>query len=223
MVSSWLDHRNSIYMGLTFKTVQKLFPNASAWAVMSVSWYSHISPLLWKLHWLSVDFLCNSKLFGFLRGCLCPYVSAYLVRWVGVGTYKPYQLSRVILWDLGINPCLWWLLFCEITLIPSCWLSANLDILLGLGLGSRLSPFCLLCFVFCICSLVVWLLVSCFLNVFFYFFIGQILVYLCGFKINIINKINKLKPSWAHFWARNLYDLGRTFAMFCFHCVKKEG
>lgn len=144
-------------------------------------------------------FWCNSKLSGFSRDYLSPYGSAYLIRWVGVGTSMPYQLSIAIFWDLRNKSCLSMmtpvlrnnmplevhtdsilLTFCKLLHIQKpLEISAYLYIVSVFGLQWWLNPFCLLYFVFCIWSLVFLglVLVSCLLfwHCFIYFLLVQFL------------------------------------------------
>uniref|UniRef100_A0A8C6X1D0 Reverse transcriptase domain-containing protein n=1 Tax=Naja naja TaxID=35670 RepID=A0A8C6X1D0_NAJNA len=55
-VTSWIDYCNALYMGLPLRTMRRLqlVQNAAARAVMGMSRYSHITPLLRELHWLPV-------------------------------------------------------------------------------------------------------------------------------------------------------------------------
>lgn len=121
LVSSHLDYCKALYMGLSLNTMQNLYhiQNVVVYAVMGMSFYAHVTPLLCELHWLPISFWVQFKEQmitynalhgigpGYLKDCLSPNVYVQLMRSSRVGTVS-HQLNSVIFYDSeGALPLLW--------------------------------------------------------------------------------------------------------------------
>jgi hypothetical protein len=84
-ITSRLDYCNSLLYGITKEQLCKLqrVQNASARLIMDVSKYSHISPVLYQLHWLPVEARIHFKIllitFKALHGLTPTYIKDLVV------------------------------------------------------------------------------------------------------------------------------------------------
>ena len=79
-VTSRLDFCNSLLYGLKGNQLQKLqrVQNAAARVICNISRYEHISPSLYKLHWLPVSYRIQFKILLFVYKTLNGIAPLYL-------------------------------------------------------------------------------------------------------------------------------------------------
>ncbi|KAF7249234.1 1-phosphatidylinositol 4,5-bisphosphate phosphodiesterase beta-1 [Varanus komodoensis] len=94
LVTSQLDYCNTLYMGLSLKTVWilQMVQNRAARLLTGTGHYSHITPVLYQLHWLSIEVWAQFQVLvitykalnglgpGYLKERLLPYLPSCPLR-----------------------------------------------------------------------------------------------------------------------------------------------
>ncbi|KAF7249257.1 Testican-1 [Varanus komodoensis] len=94
LVTSWLDFCNALYVGLPLKTVRilQMVQNIAARLLMGTGRYSHITQVLYQLHWLPIEVWPQFKVLvitykalnglgpGYLKERLLPYLPSRPLR-----------------------------------------------------------------------------------------------------------------------------------------------
>ncbi|KAF7251258.1 Ephrin type-A receptor 6, partial [Varanus komodoensis] len=109
LVTSWLDFCNTLYVGLPLKTVRilQMVQNRAARLLTGTGHYSHITLVLYQLHWLPIEVRAQFKVLvitykalnglgpGYLKECLLPYLPSRPLRSAAEALLREHSLKDI--------------------------------------------------------------------------------------------------------------------------------